>query len=101
VVDAAVGKDFAVEVVDCASQIGSGALPLEGIPSAGLSIRPVKAKSGGSLNALSIALRQLPVPVVGHLADGALVLDLRCLADETGFISNMGALRLGASDALA
>lgn len=101
VVAKAVGKDFTVEVVDCASQIGSGALPLEGIPSAGLAIRPAKAKSGGSLNALSIGLRQLPVPTVGHIADQALILDLRCLDDEATFTSNLLALRVDAFDALA
>ena len=31
---------FTVEPVDCASQIGSGALPIETVPSAGLAIRP-------------------------------------------------------------
>ncbi len=101
VVATAVGAGFTIEIADCASQIGSGALPLEGIPSAGLAIRPAKGRSGGALNALSIALRQLPVPVVGHMADQALVLDLRCLDDEARFISNLAALRLEGSDALA
>jgi L-seryl-tRNA(Ser) seleniumtransferase len=101
VVATAVGAGFTVEIADCASQIGSGALPLEGIPSAGLAIRPAKGRSGGALNALSIALRQLPVPVVGHMADQALILDLRCLDDEARFVSNLAALRLEGSDALA
>ena len=35
-VAAAFGSDFVVEPIDCASQIGSGALPLEALPSAGL-----------------------------------------------------------------
>jgi L-seryl-tRNA(Ser) seleniumtransferase len=34
-----VGPDFTVEVCICNSQIGSGALPLATIPSAGLAIR--------------------------------------------------------------
>lgn len=101
VVATAVGAGFTIEIADCASQIGSGALPLEGIPSAGLAIRPAKGRSGGALNALSIALRQLPVPVVGHMADQALILDLRCLDDEARFVSNLAALRLEGSDALA
>ncbi len=91
VVAAAVGPDFAVEVADCASQIGSGALPLEGIPSVGLAIRPVRAR-GSAVNALSSALRRLPVPVVGHIADQALVLDMRCLEDEASFARTMSAL---------
>src|SRR5690606_10783736 len=61
VVVEAVGPAFTVETVDCTSQIGSGALPLEGIPSAGLAIRPVQARGAGRvLNALSTALRRLP-----------------------------------------
>jgi L-seryl-tRNA(Ser) seleniumtransferase len=88
---AAIGSDFAVEVTDCASQIGSGALPLEGIPSAGLAIRPVRAR-GSAVNALSSSLRKLPVPVVGHIADQALVLDMRCLEDEAAFVRNLSAL---------
>ncbi len=101
VVARAVGAGFSVDVADCASQIGSGALPLEGIPSAGLAIRLVGGKGGGRLNALSIALRRLPVPVVGHMSDQALVLDLRCLENESDFIGNLSTLRLDESDALA
>jgi L-seryl-tRNA(Ser) seleniumtransferase len=91
VVAAAVGPDFAVEVADCASQIGSGALPLEGIPSVAVTVRPVRAR-GSAVNALSSALRRLPVPVVGHISDQALVLDMRCLEDEASFARNMSAL---------
>ena len=40
IVAAKLGARFNVEVVACASQIGSGALPLETMPSAGLAIRP-------------------------------------------------------------
>jgi L-seryl-tRNA(Ser) seleniumtransferase len=88
-------EGFDVEVADCVSQIGSGALPTEIIPSAGLAIRPRTAKrSGRVLQALSIALRQLAVPVVGRIEDNALILDLRCLEDEKAFIANLAALDL-------
>jgi L-seryl-tRNA(Ser) seleniumtransferase len=80
---------FDVEVVDCASQIGSGALPLETLPSAALAIRPAGEASGGQLNALAGALRALPIPIVGRIAEGALLLDLRCLEDEAGFIDSL------------
>ncbi len=90
-----VGNGFEVSVTACASQIGSGALPMEKVPSAGLSIRVRGAKRGGRvLSALSIALRQLPVPVVGRIDDNALIFDLRCLDDEKGFIANLAALDL-------
>ena len=88
-----VGNGFEVSVIACASQIGSGALPTETVPSAGLAIRPRAAKrSGRVLAALSIALRQLPIPVVGRIEDKALILDLRCLDDEKAFIANLATL---------
>jgi len=90
-----VGGAFAVAVAQCASQIGSGALPLETIPSAGLAIRPRQARaSGRTLAALAGAFRGLLVPVIGRLEENALLLDLRCLQDEAGFIANLAALDL-------
>lgn len=82
------GPAFTVTVADCASQIGSGALPLSTVPSAGLSIAP-KDGSGSALTALGASLRALPLPVIGRIEKGALVLDLRCLDDESSFIRNL------------
>ncbi|MGQ4274559.1 L-seryl-tRNA(Sec) selenium transferase [Terrihabitans sp. B22-R8] len=81
----ALGEAWSVEIISCASQIGSGALPLETLPSAGLSIRPVGKASGAAVEHLAAAFRTLPVPVIGRIAEGALVFDLRCLEDEAGF----------------
>jgi L-seryl-tRNA(Ser) seleniumtransferase len=39
-------------------------------------------------------LRELPMPVIGRLDDQALILDLRCLGDEAGFIANLARLEL-------
>ncbi|GAA5662066.1 L-seryl-tRNA(Sec) selenium transferase [Brucella sp. NBRC 14130] len=82
------GTAFTVTVTECASQIGSGALPLSTVPSAGLSIAP-KDGSGSALTALGASLRALPLPVIGRIEKGALVLDLRCLDDESSFIRNL------------
>jgi L-seryl-tRNA(Ser) seleniumtransferase len=95
-VAARLGEAFRIEVASCASQIGSGALPLETIPSAALAIRPTRAR-GGALASLAAALRQLPIPVVGRIEDQALLLDLRCLEDEAGFVANLAALDLKAT----
>lgn len=84
----AVGATFDVAVVDCDSQIGSGSLPQQTIASAGLAVRPVK-RSGRALAVLADSLRQLAVPVIGRIADGALILDLRCLDDEAAFVENL------------
>ena len=91
-VAAAVGDGFVVGTIACESQIGSGALPLETMPSAGLTIAPVRRKGGASVDRLADALRALPVPVVGRIRDGALVLDLRCLDDEAAFATQLAAL---------
>jgi L-seryl-tRNA(Ser) seleniumtransferase len=88
----ALGEGFAVDVRSCASQIGSGALPLETIPSAGIGISPREAKgSGRAVEMLAARLRALPIPVIGRIEKGALLLDLRCLDDEAGFIAQLEA----------
>jgi L-seryl-tRNA(Ser) seleniumtransferase len=96
----AVGDGYSVAVIDCASQIGSGALPLETLPSAGLAATPAGHKGAGTrLEALATAFRRLPVPVIGRIKDGALVLDLRCLDDEAGFLGQLGQLKVPAGEA--
>ena len=84
----------AVEIVSCQSQIGSGALPVDRLPSVALSIRPTAAKRGAGavLRRLTQAFRALPVPVIGRVQDGALILDLRCLEDEATFVDQIGLL---------
>ncbi|MEP9371680.1 L-seryl-tRNA(Sec) selenium transferase [Mesorhizobium sp. KR1-2] len=82
------GPAFDVAVGDCLSQIGSGALPLATIASAGLAVLP-KDGSGSALADLSARLRALPMPVIGRIEHGALILDLRCLEDEERFSANL------------
>ena len=92
---ACLGADWTVEVLHCRSQIGSGALPVDRLPSAGLRCAPASgAKRGRSskLQALAAALRALPVPVIGRVHDGALTLDLRCLDDEADFVAQLDRL---------
>ena len=90
-------KGFAVEVVACRSQIGSGALPLETLPSAALAFRT--QQGGGALAGLAAALRRVPLPIIGRIVDDMLLLDLRCLEDEAAFLTALAALDAG--DALA
>ncbi|SDT54853.1 L-seryl-tRNA(Sec) selenium transferase [Bradyrhizobium canariense] len=88
------GESCAVDVCACESQIGSGALPLDTIASAGLMIR---TKNGsGALDRLAAALRGLRRPVIGRIADGGLTLDLRCLADEDEFVFVLSELNVDA-----
>lgn len=90
---AQLGIGFTVTVAPCSSQIGSGALPVETLPSAALSIT-VNSGDDSALRGLITALRQLPIPVVGRLNNGVLLLDLRCLEDEQAFIEQLSALQL-------
>ena len=71
-------------------------MPTRSIASKGLAIRPggPKRLSGGALKRLASAFRDLPVPVLGRVQDGALVLDLRCLEDEAGFADQLDKLRV-------
>jgi L-seryl-tRNA(Ser) seleniumtransferase len=48
---------------------------------------------GRALAALAAALRALPVPVIGRVVEGALLLDLRCLEDEQAFLDQLPLLR--------
>jgi len=95
-VTAAVAPRFSVEVVALQSQIGSGSLPVDRLPSAGLALQPVgtaKKGSGTALDALATALRSLPLPVIGRIADDRLLLDLRCLEDSAPFVDQLAMLR--------
>jgi L-seryl-tRNA(Ser) seleniumtransferase len=83
----ALGVHYDVAVAAMHSQIGSGALPVDQIPSYGLAIRAAAGKRPAGLDRLESRLRGLPRPVIGRIADKTLWLDLRCLepADEAEF----------------
>jgi L-seryl-tRNA(Ser) seleniumtransferase len=80
---ATIWPDRDVTVEPCRSQIGSGALPVDLLPSAAVTI------GGNGLDALAARLRKLPRPVIGRLAHGRFILDCRCLEpeDEAAFIA--------------
>ncbi len=84
------GWPVTVAVEPALSQIGSGSLPIDRLESCALVVRPSSRKSG-VLHDIEAALRGLPLPVIGRIADGALRLDLRCLsaADEADFAAQL------------
>ena len=90
----ALAPRYRVAVTACRSQIGSGALPVDTLPSAGLAVTPEARRGEGSLGRLAAAFRALPRPVIGRMTEGALVLDLRCLEDEAAFVETLGSLAL-------
>jgi len=83
-----------VSLRECQSQIGSGSLPVDLLPSTALVVSPAVSGRGAgtALKALEQRLRELPIPVIGRIAEGALWLDLRCLEDETAFVAQLGQL---------
>lgn len=88
----ALGDRYTVTATPMFSQIGSGALPIDQLPSYGLMIRHAGPGRGGrTLHRLEAWFRQLPRPVIGRIAHDALWLDLRCLEtrDEAGFIQQL------------
>ncbi|MDR6450216.1 L-seryl-tRNA(Ser) seleniumtransferase [Paraburkholderia terricola] len=88
----AIGERYAVATEPMFSQIGSGALPVDVLPSYGLVIRTADGKRGGrQLIALEKLLREMARPVIGRIADDALRLDLRCLeaADEAQLVEQL------------
>lgn len=91
-VAAAVAPRFTVEAVSLQSQIGSGSLPVDRLPSAGLAITATDGR-GRTLESLVAALRGLPLPVIGRVNDDRLLLDLRCLEEPALLTSQLAALK--------
>jgi L-seryl-tRNA(Ser) seleniumtransferase len=77
--------DRPVAMEPCRSQIGSGALPVDLLPSVALTI------GGSALENLANTLRGWPRPVLGRIATGRLWLDCRCLepSDEPEFLGQL------------
>ncbi len=86
-----------LDVEPCRSQIGSGALPLDLMPSWALTLRLQRQRpaDAASLETLAKRLRGFRVPVIGRLEEGRLWLDLRCLAseDEALLVEELGQLQ--------
>jgi L-seryl-tRNA(Ser) seleniumtransferase len=76
-------RDIATE--PCRSQIGSGALPVDLLPSTAVTI------GGSDLKNIAKFLRGLPRPVLGRMVRSHLTLDCRCLeaGDEAAFIAQL------------
>ncbi|MYB58060.1 MAG: L-seryl-tRNA(Sec) selenium transferase [Gemmatimonadetes bacterium] len=69
-------EGFTYELVDSDAQTGSGALPLENIPSIAVAI------SGGDILSLSNALRRYDPPIICYVRGDQLFLDLRTIRDD-------------------
>ncbi len=90
----ALGARASVQVLPCKSQIGSGSLPVDRLPSACIAIgAPAGVRRAGSFpDRVAKALRELPLPVIGRIEDAQVKLDLRCLdgaAAERAFLDQL------------
>lgn len=74
---------FSAAPCACDSQVGSGALPTDVLPSAGLRLT---GAGGDAPDRLSAHLRSRAIPVIGRIHDGALILDLRCLPSDAALL---------------
>lgn len=94
----ALSARYGVRVAECTSQIGSGALPLSGLPSVGVRIEPrtTRRDRNAASEALLQALRRLPLPVIGRVEDGAVMLDCRCLEDPAPVLAALARLEVPA-----
>lgn len=93
---AALAPRYTVAQESMLSQIGSGSLPIDTLPSAGLAIAPVQAGkrgTGTALDNLATALRALPLPVIGRIAEDRLWLDCRCLDEPDELLAQLPALK--------
>lgn len=93
------GQLMHITVQACESQIGSGALPSNSLPSVGIALRPRQIEnSDKALQSLAAAFRGSAVPIIGRLSAGSLVFDLRCLEDESLLIAQIEKLTLTGVD---
>jgi L-seryl-tRNA(Ser) seleniumtransferase len=76
------GKDFHLSLQDSTSQIGSGAMPTEELPTVVITIEHEKF----SANAIAKRFRQADPPIIGRINDDKFLLDLRTIFDANDLI---------------
>jgi len=111
VIEQRFGHHANISIEHTSSQIGSGALPVETLPSISIQIEPYSentnqaqtknqsdsqrgAQHRGSCqpltaNSIVKSLRELTIPVIARIHRGSVLLDMRCIEDSDAFIQNM------------
>jgi len=69
----ALGDSYRIDLVDSQSQVGSGALPVEHLPSRAVSI----THTTRSADDIAASFRRADPPIIGRIHDGCFLLDLR------------------------
>jgi L-seryl-tRNA(Ser) seleniumtransferase len=85
--EAALGKPFHVSLEDSTSQIGSGALPTEEIPTKVIAIRHEQM----SADRVAEEFRRASPPIIGRIRDNRFLLDLRTVFDAVDLIPHWSA----------
>jgi L-seryl-tRNA(Ser) seleniumtransferase len=80
--ETALGKDFQLALQDSTSQIGSGALPTEELPTVVITVAHPKR----SANAIAKQFRQADPPIIGRIQDDKFLLDLRTIFDAEDLV---------------
>ncbi len=68
---------FLAEIRDDNSRVGGGALPLQGLPTKAIAIKPVYV----SVESLEESLRRYDPPIIARIDDGRLLMDVRTLQE--------------------
>ena len=73
------GASLKIKTVPVLSQIGSGSLPIERLPSVALAIEGLDKLGEKHVVRLERLLRSSDTPIIGRFQEKALIFDLRCL----------------------
>jgi L-seryl-tRNA(Ser) seleniumtransferase len=99
VLDGALAGAARAQMIPCCTQIGSGSLPVDLLPSVCIAVTPlVRGKGEGTaLKRIEQAFRNLPVPVIGRITENAFCMDMRCLEEKFmgELLGQLDQLRLG------
>jgi len=83
---AALGQEFHIQLHPSTAQIGSGALPIEELPTVVVSVEHPKL----SANVIAQKFRAANPPIIGRINDDRFLLDLRTIFDANDLIPSFG-----------
>jgi L-seryl-tRNA(Ser) seleniumtransferase len=95
-VTAHLGQDFDAALVNAKSQIGSGALPIDLLPTWAIAISARgTAHPNETIMSLATRLRQIDTPILGRITGSRLLLDLRTLYSPERLLAGLKAVNAG------
>ena len=95
-VTAHLGQDFDAALVNAKSQIGSGALPIDLLPTWAIAISARgTTHPNEAIMSLATRLRQIDTPILGRITGSRLLLDLRTLYSPERLMAGLKAVNAG------